>query len=382
MVARPPNYQELQRQANNSAPSVSSQNSMMRNLEQSIQDTINSLAGIPALSLSNNAVGVLQLPLRSDPALRQNAAAPSSHSLEHIRQDLLTLHTLLSTMNIVPDDLVSVPNRSLLNSNLDLDSFHRPDPFSTPTSSSIRTSNQNRYQFSHYDVGDGLSSSLSSSSSSLSTPSGKKFFLGQWLDVKDTVNQWLEATVMDINVEESKALIHYNGWPVRWDEWIAFDSPRIAPFRTRTLHSSNGPYSSPSPNSAVSNAPVTGRDDVRALIPEVSLMMTRISPALSELAALSQSVTPISHVIMPYQYLMLHISLCILHDYRACYRSRSFTTTRRKMPLPLRRACHGSPRLQDPVMRTALRVNLKSEEKKVIQNKAYFFIIIIKNRFY
>ena len=26
----------------------------------------------------------------------------------------------------------------------------------------------------------------------------RKFFVGQWLDVKDTVNNWLEATIMDI----------------------------------------------------------------------------------------------------------------------------------------------------------------------------------------
>lgn len=25
-----------------------------------------------------------------------------------------------------------------------------------------------------------------------------KFYVGQWLDVKDTVNQWLEATVMEV----------------------------------------------------------------------------------------------------------------------------------------------------------------------------------------
>ena len=28
--------------------------------------------------------------------------------------------------------------------------------------------------------------------------------------------------------------VHYNGWPSRWDEWIPVDSPRLAPFRTRT----------------------------------------------------------------------------------------------------------------------------------------------------
>lgn len=26
----------------------------------------------------------------------------------------------------------------------------------------------------------------------------RRFFVGQWLDVKDTVNNWLEATVMDM----------------------------------------------------------------------------------------------------------------------------------------------------------------------------------------
>lgn len=28
--------------------------------------------------------------------------------------------------------------------------------------------------------------------------STRRFFVGQWLDVKDTVNNWLEATVMDM----------------------------------------------------------------------------------------------------------------------------------------------------------------------------------------
>jgi len=31
-------------------------------------------------------------------------------------------------------------------------------------------------------------------------------------------------------------LIHYNGWPRRWDEWIRSDSTRIRPFRSRTRH--------------------------------------------------------------------------------------------------------------------------------------------------
>ena len=64
----------------------------------------------------------------------------------------------------------------------------------------------------------------------------RKFFVGQWLDVKDTVNQWLEATILRIS--DTRLYITYNGWPSRWDEWIEHTSDRIAPFRTKTLHAS------------------------------------------------------------------------------------------------------------------------------------------------
>ena len=147
----------------------------------------------------------------------------------------------------------------------------------------------------------------------LSSP--RTWYRGQWFDCRDTVNQWLEATVVDIvmpeeilpnavsvmraappqdnatrdhsnhyndpavgasdlegrrrlllepcvdddgdtsdaaiaidniepgfqirdnNTHVQLLLIHYNGWPHRWDEWIRSDSERIRPFRTRTRHS-------------------------------------------------------------------------------------------------------------------------------------------------
>lgn len=40
----------------------------------------------------------------------------------------------------------------------------------------------------------------------------KVFYTGQWMDVKDTVNQWLEATVMRVDNVERKVYVHYNGW--------------------------------------------------------------------------------------------------------------------------------------------------------------------------
>ena len=59
--------------------------------------------------------------------------------------------------------------------------------------------------------------------------------VGEWVDVKDTINQWLEAQVM--KVKNNKAYVHYNGWGTRWDEWIDFNSPRMRNFKTYTLQS-------------------------------------------------------------------------------------------------------------------------------------------------
>ena len=57
--------------------------------------------------------------------------------------------------------------------------------------------------------------------------------VGEWVDVKDTINQWLEAQV--IKIQNDKAYVHYNGWGTRWDEWIEFSSPRMRNFKTYTL---------------------------------------------------------------------------------------------------------------------------------------------------
>jgi hypothetical protein len=56
-----------------------------------------------------------------------------------------------------------------------------------------------------------------------------KYEVGQWIDVKDTIDQWLEAQV--IQVRNNQVYVHYNGWGTRWDEWIDFNSPRIAAFK-------------------------------------------------------------------------------------------------------------------------------------------------------
>lgn len=76
--------------------------------------------------------------------------------------------------------------------------------------------------------------------------------IGQWVDVKDTINQWLEAQVVDIS--NGKVYVHYNGWGTRWDEWIEVNSPRIEIFRTHTIQAATSTYLSPFPNSPPDSA--------------------------------------------------------------------------------------------------------------------------------
>ena len=71
---------------------------------------------------------------------------------------------------------------------------------------------------------------------------------GQWVDVKDTVEQWLDAQVIEVSDDNKMVKIHYNRWSTRWDEWIPTNSPRIMPFRYHTRQSTLTNYHSPFPN--------------------------------------------------------------------------------------------------------------------------------------
>eukprot|EP01083_Nonionella_stella_P200065 733075_1 len=63
-----------------------------------------------------------------------------------------------------------------------------------------------------------------------------EFFVNKWLDVKDTVNNWCEAQI--INLTETRILVHYKGWKSKFDEWLSIrdDILRIAPLSTHTTH--------------------------------------------------------------------------------------------------------------------------------------------------
>ena len=51
--------------------------------------------------------------------------------------------------------------------------------------------------------------------------SKRRMVVGQWIDVKDTIDQWLEATILEI--KDDQIYVHYNGWAPRWDEWILLE---------------------------------------------------------------------------------------------------------------------------------------------------------------
>mmetsp|Transcript_19367 Transcript_19367/g.48220 ORF Transcript_19367/g.48220 Transcript_19367/m.48220 type:complete len:1042 (-) Transcript_19367:3142-6267(-) len=225
----------------------------------------------------------------------------------------------------------------------------------------------------------------------------REWFRGQWIDARDTVNQWLEATVVDIldprdvlndtvplhdpassaihsrrygstenphqqprqrrvpNVDNDPAisandlegrrrllleecepgdpreitigntanalqfpvasgrnssqsfrprssndgvkllLIHYNGWPHRWDEWIRSDSERLRPFRTRTRHPNSSTTACPTPQSNFNEAPRTNicengeeEEDRFAVLPELNIALSRVSELLGELVQRDQ----------------------------------------------------------------------------------------------
>lgn len=188
----------------------------------------------------------------------------------------------------------------------------------------------------------------------------RQFYEGQWIDCRDTVNQWLEATVVDIvhpdeilppfdpdtdrtsptlipttdapipvtdldgrrrlllePCEESESEeqlgglhyrrrdsnravrllhVHYNGWPVRWDEWLRSDSERLRPFRVRTRHA--GPSASPTVQSPMADAPrthFTNSDDEttdrRALLPELQRAIGTVQELLALTAVATSSMS-------------------------------------------------------------------------------------------
>nr|CCA15738.1 ubiquitin family protein putative [Albugo laibachii Nc14] len=132
-------------------------------------------------------------------------------------------------------------------------------------------------------------STAGSTSTESQTPSQSQFFIGQWFDVRDTVNQWMEGTVLDIT--DTQVLIHYHGWPSRWDEWIDRNSDRLASFRTRTTHNSSR-ILCPVSTTRFANAPSIGATGVGRIMSELRDVMRQTLPHIEELAHLFEGQPP------------------------------------------------------------------------------------------
>ncbi|EKU23071.1 ubiquilin [Nannochloropsis gaditana CCMP526] len=162
-------------------------------------------------------------------------------SLEHVRQGLMTMYSLLSGMQ-APTAMVQ----------------------GSAGEGSGQTASMTR----------GRARALQTDERSLALEMGhagerRRWYPGQYVDVKDTVHQWLEAQVLSVDEERRTCRVTYLGWPRRWDETLSWSSPRIAPFRTRTTHNLQAPFLSPTPLAAPRlPLPVRGRDDLRRVLPE------------------------------------------------------------------------------------------------------------------
>lgn len=170
MVARPVNFQQLQESAGATSQSSSNPTPVI----------VPSAGGVPQTRVIASTGATLAL-----------GPAEESNTMEHVRQNMLTIHTLLSTL--ASSDLARVTAS--------------PSPsYNADNSLQAREESSGLIPMRNGEF------SVPRTIPSPPTIAARRFFVGQWVDVKDTVNQWLEATIMNISDAEQKMFVHYNGW--------------------------------------------------------------------------------------------------------------------------------------------------------------------------
>jgi hypothetical protein len=232
----------------------------------------------PAQSLGSfeqllSAAGLRGGNASSVPAVRPNArvAPPGPNDgLTHIRQGLATIATIVKVAERRDRDL-QMKHDDLAVGRGSGDSESKKGDGSESTVDDSVVSGDGEGKSLEGERGDG-------GSGESIIPS---FVLGQWIDARDTIDQWLEATVLDLRPNE--VFICYNGWPDHWNEWIPKNSARLSPFRTKTKHT-NHKYLNPCPFQWVADAPSVSppSDNVFKLIPEVLSLMRTVEPMLQQ----------------------------------------------------------------------------------------------------
>mmetsp|Transcript_24367 Transcript_24367/g.49341 ORF Transcript_24367/g.49341 Transcript_24367/m.49341 type:complete len:1210 (-) Transcript_24367:192-3821(-) len=283
---------------------------------------------------------------------------PDPGTVEPVRQGLMTLHTLLGNALVQQEHRVQNTVERAQESKEDSEEEEKMEAAADSATEDLLPLDSETNITSHPATPITVRSPLESR---------RQWYRGQWLDALDTVNQWLEATVVDIvlpsdilphytmSTETSSRpsnsltprrrfrrrtpdavvsandlegrrrllleprpesedgaedgdssglmdegfrerddnegvqllLIHYNGWPHRWDEWIRSDSERIRPFRTRTRHRNTNQLASPTPQAVFQAAPAThimDEDDElerASLLPELQRVITSVNNVLT-----------------------------------------------------------------------------------------------------
>jgi len=279
MIARPENYRELQQEA--TAPSLPSSS---RDASAGQQGNSANLAA-PILeylfgqSLRGN-MGSVESP----------AAVTDGEAMEPLWQSLLSLHTLLSVTGGRESGVgAEIAMRSLGYSAADISMRALNAEVGAGAAAGVEepaaasANGADAGGVGNTGAGDLL---LFPASPGHGWNRSVRYFEGQWLDVKDTVAQWLEATVMEVDLAGRRIYVHYNGWPVRWDEWLPFESARVAPFRSMTRHTTTSGRNllSPEPVTRLPNAVRVGGADPRFVLLELARMTRRIQPILDEAA--------------------------------------------------------------------------------------------------
>lgn len=340
--------------------SSNSNTNILSNIQERRRQTMRSLSS-NASRISRTGSGV-NSSRRSGSSSRNAAFVWEANSLEPVRQGLMTLHTLLDSHL---DNNNRHSNRNNSHATISLSGDNQTKQSDSPDEVDIQKTSSNS---TADQIADNTSTVQAFDSGNNANSRSRRWFRGQWLDVKDTVDQWLEATIIEVvsykdvftaeqlkeyerntttfisktqaqkineevsqksdgkvdpivgandmegrkmlfltecdtetldadgnvslrfrdNIESTQLiLVHYNGWPHRWDEWIRGDSERIGSFRTKTRHYSSAPFASPTPNSLYSAAPSTyiyedDENDRAALLPEIQRGINLVQQLLTE----------------------------------------------------------------------------------------------------
>ncbi len=99
-------------------------------------------------------------------------------------------------------------------------------------------------------------------------PPAGNYRVGQWVDVRDTMGNWLEAQIAD--VQPGRVYVHYNGWGGAWDEWVDSGSERITLFRSRTVQAPTAPFMSAYPHIDPDAEIPAHSDDFEGLVDRLS----------------------------------------------------------------------------------------------------------------